>query len=892
MRINSVRIVAFGPFTNSKLEFAPGFTVVHGPNESGKSTWHAATYAALCGMRRRRGRPTDEARFSDRHRPWDANGWLVVGVVTLSDGRTIELRQNLDDKADCTATDLVVGSNVSTEIIGEGSPDASIWLGMDRHVFLATGCIKQSDILSIRESADALQEHLQRAASTAGVDATAAKALELLEEFQRERVGRDMVNSTKPLRRSIERLQGAQIQLQLARREHADFLTRSEATDEQEDQAAALARARRLFEAAVAADRANKAERALDRARELSDRYSDKPVANLSSDDLLAQRAAAAVQGFENQPQPAVLQGPNVDQLAQELAQLPLEPEGDPKPIPEVVNAKTAWDGVAHALSVHDTQRPTQPQDLGISQTADDLRQLAFRLQREQQQPVGAAPRRSTWIGWGLAGAGVLALIGGGLLAIGGYEPAGILTTGAGAVAGAVGVVIALRGRTRGSQARAVPRHGPVAADIQARHLPVDPTELMALGDRIEKEERQRALVSRWLQERDEIADQWRAAAQALQQALEARQVPVRGDLQEALNRYVAECEGRSRQSAMAKRRIDVQKQLEQRQQLEASAESAANQRRAAEAELHAAAAACGLAGGTAGQALDAIRNWLKHREGQIQAATHETGERAELKRILGAGTLDDLNAVTGRLKGDADHLANGISQSEISAVELGPNPERRLRELQGAEREASDAAQRSRGEIEELKARIHDVPAAEEEVAAAEETLGHIRELDQTLTVTRQYLEAAQEQVHRDIAPILANTLNAWLPRITSARYQQAIVDPQTLAVKIRCEAGKWRDAGLVSDGTREQVYLLLRMALAQRLTKKGEISPLLLDEVTVQSDANRTAAILDLLHEMSREVQVILFSQEDEVRSWAEANLAEPQDRLRLLDITAVPA
>lgn len=368
--------------------------------------------------------------------------------------------------------------------------------------------------------------------------------------------------------------------------------------------------------------------------------------------------------------------------------------------------------------------------------------------------------------------------------------------------------------------------------------------------------------------------------------------MPVRGDLQEAFNRYVAECEGRARQSAIAKRRVDVAKQLEQRQQLEASAESVANQRRAAESELHASAAACGLGDGTDEQALGSIRNWLKHRDEQIQAATSETAERAELKRILGAGTLNDLDTVAGRLRADADHLAGGLAQTEISAVELGPNPESHLRELQGAERDAADAAQRSHGEIEELKARIHDVPAAEEEVAAAEETLGHIRELDQTLTVSRQYLEAAQEQVHRDIAPLLANTLNTWLPRITCGRYQQAIVDPQTLAVKIRCEAGKWRDAGLVSDGTREQVYLLLRMALAQRLTKKGEVAPLLLDEVTVQSDAKRTSAILDLLHEMSRELQVVLFSQEDEVRSWAEANLSEPQDSLRLLDMTAIPA
>ena len=52
MRIRSVRIHAFGPFTEQTLELAEGMTVITGDNESGKSSWHAAIYAALCGVRR------------------------------------------------------------------------------------------------------------------------------------------------------------------------------------------------------------------------------------------------------------------------------------------------------------------------------------------------------------------------------------------------------------------------------------------------------------------------------------------------------------------------------------------------------------------------------------------------------------------------------------------------------------------------------------------------------------------------------------------------------------------------------------------------------------------------------------------------------------------------
>ena len=71
MRIENVKAGAFGPFAGDTLELAPGMNVIYGPNESGKSSWHAAIYAALCGMKKTRGQPTREDRaFASRHRPW------------------------------------------------------------------------------------------------------------------------------------------------------------------------------------------------------------------------------------------------------------------------------------------------------------------------------------------------------------------------------------------------------------------------------------------------------------------------------------------------------------------------------------------------------------------------------------------------------------------------------------------------------------------------------------------------------------------------------------------------------------------------------------------------------------------------------------------------------
>ncbi len=80
--------------------------------------------------------------------------------------------------------------------------------------------------------------------------------------------------------------------------------------------------------------------------------------------------------------------------------------------------------------------------------------------------------------------------------------------------------------------------------------------------------------------------------------------------------------------------------------------------------------------------------------------------------------------------------------------------------------------------------------------------------------------------------------------------------------------------------------MFLLLRLALAQRLTTTDEKAPIVLDDITVQSDADRTVAALDLLHEVSAEHQVVLFSQEDEVLRWADQHLDASSDQLIRLD------
>lgn len=247
---------------------------------------------------------------------------------------------------------------------------------------------------------------------------------------------------------------------------------------------------------------------------------------------------------------------------------------------------------------------------------------------------------------------------------------------------------------------------------------------------------------------------------------------------------------------------------------------------------------------------------------------------------------MDELEEEARRKRETVTRLAEGLDSLQIPVLADLSDLDGQVGRLQRDLEQASRDAHNTRGQVEERARTLSSVAEAEEELGRAREELARVRELQRTLELTLTFLKEAQDRAHRTIAPLLAQTITRFLPEVTAQRYLEAAVDPERLIVTVRDRDGHWREATRLSHGTREQIYLLLRMALAQYLAQPGETCPLILDEVTVQSDSARTEALLQCLHAVSRERQVIAFSQEDDVLAWARRNLNDPRDRLERLD------
>ena len=162
-------------------------------------------------------------------------------------------------------------------------------------------------------------------------------------------------------------------------------------------------------------------------------------------------------------------------------------------------------------------------------------------------------------------------------------------------------------------------------------------------------------------------------------------------------------------------------------------------------------------------------------------------------------------------------------------------------------------------GQCQGYADRLGNRTALKEEQAALEQRLLQLEKTYAALELAQKALEEATAQLQRRFAPRISRSAQQILSQLTNGRYTRL-----TMAQDFSLHAGAkdedvlrsrhWR-----SDGTVDQLYLALRLAVARELTPDA---PLVLDDAMVRFDNVRLRAALDILKLESERKQVIIFT------------------------------
>ncbi|MBW3539652.1 MAG: AAA family ATPase [Planctomycetes bacterium] len=183
--------------------------------------------------------------------------------------------------------------------------------------------------------------------------------------------------------------------------------------------------------------------------------------------------------------------------------------------------------------------------------------------------------------------------------------------------------------------------------------------------------------------------------------------------------------------------------------------------------------------------------------------------------------------------------------------------------------------------ELEDLERELHE----------AHETLGslkqRLRELESDRRASRLRFERAQVQsklcrlaeqwcaacaagdavdrlrsaYERTCQPATLATASRYLDGLTGGRYRNVWCPLGERALRVDGPGGRALTVAELSNGTREQLFLAVRLAVVERLAEQGVELPMVLDDVLVNFDQRRTEAAVETLLAFAEQGRQVLF-------------------------------
>ena len=156
----------------------------------------------------------------------------------------------------------------------------------------------------------------------------------------------------------------------------------------------------------------------------------------------------------------------------------------------------------------------------------------------------------------------------------------------------------------------------------------------------------------------------------------------------------------------------------------------------------------------------------------------------------------------------------------------------------------------------------IGDEAALQARIGRLRQRITALEEMYAALEIAQSTLRDAAAELQRRFAPRIAARAQELFSILTDGRYNRLSLN-QELAVQAGAagedvlRAVQWR-----SEGTMDQLYLALRLAVAEELTPDA---PLVLDDALVRFDERRLEKAMEILWDAAGRRQVIVFTCQD---------------------------
>ncbi|MCY2996013.1 MAG: AAA family ATPase [Planctomycetota bacterium] len=171
-----------------------------------------------------------------------------------------------------------------------------------------------------------------------------------------------------------------------------------------------------------------------------------------------------------------------------------------------------------------------------------------------------------------------------------------------------------------------------------------------------------------------------------------------------------------------------------------------------------------------------------------------------------------------------------------------------------------------SRGEmLQEMKTLSENrrLPGAKLELGCLDEQIQCAAKRWRLLAVTSLMLEDIRQIYETERQPETLAEASTYLVELTEGRYRRIWTPLSQDGLRLDTAEGESLPLDVLSTGTREAIFVSLRLALASAYARRGALLPLVLDDVLVNLDLRRAKAAVEVLRSFAAKGhQLLLFT------------------------------
>ncbi|MBQ7230061.1 MAG: AAA family ATPase [Oscillospiraceae bacterium] len=257
---------------------------------------------------------------------------------------------------------------------------------------------------------------------------------------------------------------------------------------------------------------------------------------------------------------------------------------------------------------------------------------------------------------------------------------------------------------------------------------------------------------------------------------------------------------------------------------------------------------------------------------------TRRQGKRDELVNFVASWrsqlrVLDELDRARDNVTRTQNHLKSLESLVRATGAPPAEDPLTLDREeTTAAILDLTRRTAQARGRLAQLRGRMELMPDEEQlqrQLALARQRLSELERTNKAIGYAQSALESALQELQRRFAPDITRRAGHFLGRLTGGIYDRISIGEDLSVLAARDSETTLRTAAWRSEGTGDQMYLALRLAVWEVLSPE---SPLILDDALVRFDQTRMKRAMDLLTELGENRQILLFSCQDREKEYLE--------------------